>query len=79
MATAIILRSAQRLVKSSLLKSVSVKQSCKTRHSSQRKLKNDIKIAVVGAGELNPQLKPPICKTLRYRNYEKMYLQLYKW
>ena len=78
MATAIILRSVQRLVKSSLLKSVSVKQSCKTRHSSQRKLKNDIKIAVVGAGELNPQLEP-ICKTLRYRNYEKMYLQLYKW
>lgn len=50
MATSIILRSAQRLVKSSLLKSVNVKQNCKTRHSSQGKLSSDIKIAVVGAG-----------------------------
>ena len=77
MATSIILRSAQRLVKSSLLKSVSVKQNCKTRHSSQRKLNKDIKIAVVGAGELNPKLKP-ISRKSKYHNYEKMYPHLNK-
>ena len=79
MATSIILRSAQRLVKSSLLKSVNVKQNRKTRHSSQGKLSSDIKIAVVGAGELNPELDFPMSKTLKYRNYEKMYPQLYKY